>query len=91
MNNINFNGFNAQLNGKALKITKDGEERIYTIKEANNGIEYTEGKEYFYIRTIRNGFYYQFKFEENDGFVGDKFTNDDEFMDTFACFTFGEN
>jgi len=91
MTNINFNGFNAQLNGKALKITKDGEERIYTIKEANNGIEYTEGEEYFYIRTIRNGFYYQFKFEGEFGFIGDKFANDNEFIDTFACFEFGEN
>lgn len=91
MNKIEYNGFVAELNGKALKITKDGEERIYTIKEANNGIEYKEGEEYFYIRTTRNGFYYQFKFEEDGGFVGDKFDDNDEFLDTFACFTFGEN
>lgn len=98
MTNINFNGFNAQLNGKALKITKDGEERIYIIKEANNGIEYQDGKEYFFIRTTHNGFYYQCEFK-NKTFValkfqnkiGDKFPTSDEHMEIFDTFTFGEN
>lgn len=90
MNKIEYNGFVAQFNGKILTISKDGENREYDIPEKNNGIEYKEGSEYFYIRTDE-GFYYQFKFEEDGGFVGDKFDNDDEFIDTFACFTFGEN
>lgn len=91
MNNFDFNGFNVQLNGKTLSVSKDGEEAIYTIKEANNGIEYKEGEEYFYIRTTRNGFYYQFKFEVDNGFIGDIFADNGEFLDTFACFVFGEN
>ena len=89
MSKISYDGFTAELKGKILTIKKIGEKRIYTIKENNNGIEYVEGEEYFYIRTDR-GFYYQFKFEVDDGFVGDKYSNDDEFIDTFACFTFGE-
>jgi len=92
MNKTTHNGFKVILSGKSLKITKYGEERIYTIKEANNGIEHKKGEEYFYIRTVRNGFHYQFKFEGDDTIIGDKFSdyNDQEFIDTFACHVFGE-
>jgi hypothetical protein len=89
MSKISHDGFTAELKGKILTIKKIGESRKYDIKENNSGIEHKEGEEYFYIRTDR-GFYYQFKFEVDDGFVGDKYSNDDEFIDTFACFTFGE-
>ncbi len=91
MNNFDFNGFNVQLNGKTLSVSKDGEEATYIIKEANNGIEHNKGDEYFYIRTTHNGFYYQFKFEGDDFLVGDIFADNGEFLDTFACFVFGEN
>jgi hypothetical protein len=90
MKKIEYEGWSAELVGKILTITKDGEKREYDIKEKNYGIEYNEGEEYFYIRTQGEGFYYQFKFEVDNGFVGDKYSNDDEFIDTFACFTFGE-
>jgi hypothetical protein len=90
MKTITFDGFTATLENKILTISKDGESREYDIKEKNYGIEYEEGSEYFAIRTTGEGFYYQFKFEEDNGFVGDKYSNDDEFLDTFACFTFGE-
>jgi len=89
MNEINYDGYKAVLKGKILTISKIGERRHYTIKEKNNGIEYEQGSEYFYIRTEK-GFYYQFKMEVNDGFIGDKYSDDDEFLDSFACFTFGE-
>lgn len=90
MNKINYNGWTVLLIGKNLIVYKNEEQRTYTIKEKNNGIEHKECSEYFYIRTDE-GFYYQFKFEEDGGFVGDKFDDNDEFLDTFACFTFGEN
>jgi hypothetical protein len=91
MKKINYNGWTILLLEKDLIVYKGGEQRNYTIKEKNYGIEYEEGSEYFTIRTAGEGFYYQFKMEEDGSFIGDKFTNDDEFMDTFACFTFGEN
>jgi hypothetical protein len=90
MKTISFNGFTAALNKGVLTIAYDGESREYVIKEVNKGIEYEEGSEYFYIRTDK-GFYYQFKFEVDDSFIGDKFSDEDEFLDTFACFVFGEN
>ena len=86
---IEYNGFIAELTNGVLVVTKNAESRFYPIPEKNNGIEYKNGEEYFYIRT--EGFYYQFKFEVDNGFVGDKFNDKDEFLDTFACHVFGED
>lgn len=87
MNKITYKHWIATLEGKTLTITNGGEQREYTIKEKNMGLE--QNGEYFYIRT-QEGFYYQFKFEEGDFLVGDKFSNDDEFIGEFASFVFGE-
>lgn len=91
MNKIHLhkNGFTVNLKGEILTVKKNGEIIEYIIKEKNLGIEHEEDSEYFYIRTDE-GFYYQFKFEVEDGLVGDKFSNDDEFIDSFAYHTFGE-
>ena len=86
---ITYNGWIVELKGEILTITKDGESREYDIKEKNKGMERGYSPEYFYIKT-EEGFYYQFKLEVDNGFVGDKFSDDDEFLDTFACHTFGE-
>ena len=88
-NTIEYNGFKASLEGKVLTVSKDGEEREYDIKQKNDGIEYDKTQpEYFFIRT--KNFYYNFKFEEDNLFVGDKFDNDNQHMDEFACHVFGE-
>lgn len=89
MKKIEYKGWTAELVGKILTISLNGESREYDINEYNKGLEHKEGEEYFYIRTAK-GFYYQFKFEENDFFVGDKFRDDDEFLDEFASHVFGE-
>lgn len=85
---LNFNGWNVTLKGKILTVTKDGEIREYIIKEKHTGMEYAQGSDYFYIRTDE-GFYYQFKFEVDNAFIGDKFTDDDDFVKEFACYQFG--
>jgi hypothetical protein len=86
---IHYDGWSARLNGKTLTISKDGIEREYTISQKNDGIEYDKTcPEYFYIRTKK--FYYNFKFEEGNFFVGDKFTNDNEHAGEFAAHVFGE-
>lgn len=86
---VEFNGWKAELKGKTLTISKDGEDRTYNIPQTNEGIEYDKSMpEYFIIRT-RN-FYYNFKFEENNFFVGDKFTNNNEHASEFAQHVFGE-
>ncbi len=89
MKKINHNGWTVILIGTDLIVYKNEDQRTYKIEEDNNGLEYKEGEEYFYIRT-KKGFYYQFKFEENDFFVGDKFRNDDEFIGEFASHVFDE-
>lgn len=98
MNKVEYQGWTAELKGKILTITKDGESREYDIKEKNNGIEHKPGEPYFFIKTVSNGFYYQFKFEEGNFFVGDKFQNNigdtfptsDKHQEEFACHVFGE-
>jgi hypothetical protein len=92
-NKVIFKQWTAELIGKELHVSNSNfptEKRIYDIPQKNEGIEYdTSMPEYMYIRT--KGFYYNFKFEEADCFVGDKFTNDNELMDEIACHTFGED
>jgi hypothetical protein len=88
MKTITYQGWTATFENKILTITKDGESREYTIGEPTNGIEYKKGEEYFYIRA--KYYYYQFKFEVDNFFVGDIFDNDGEFMDSFASHVFGE-
>ena len=82
---VEFEGWKAELKAKELVITKDGETRIYDIKQSNEGIEYDPSlPEYMYIRT--KNFYYQFKFETfENNFFGDKFTNNNEHMGEIAC------
>lgn len=83
-NSVTYNGWLAELKGKELEVTKDGKTRVYDIKQKNDGIEYDSSMpEYFVIRT--KSFYYNFKFEENNLFVGDKFTNNNDHSNEFAC------
>jgi maltose-binding protein MalE len=86
---IEYEGFTATLEGEVLTITKDGESREYDIKEKNSGIKYEYRSPYFKIQTS-DDFYYQFKFEEPNGFIGDIYDDEDVFIKEFACFTFGE-
>ena len=87
MNNVlsvEHDGWKAELKGKELEVSKNGKTRIYDIRQENDGIEYDKTMpEYFVIRT--KNFYYNFKFEVDDCFVGDKFTNDNEHAGEFAC------
>lgn len=90
-NKLTFNQWTAELIGKELHISNSNfpdSDRIYDIKQKNDGIEYDKAfPEYFTIKT--KDFDYQFKFEENDCFIGDKF-KEGEIIDTVACVEFGE-
>jgi hypothetical protein len=88
MNKITYKGWIAELSGNILSVSKNNETREYLVDKNNNGIEYEVG-EYFFIR-LSEGFYYQFKFEENDFFVGDLFDKDDELIREVASYVFGE-
>jgi hypothetical protein len=86
-----INNWKVSFDGKILTIENNGEKREYKIREENTGIEHKNvfGMDYFYIRTTK-GFYYQFKLEGDSDFVGDKFTNDDDYIESIACHSFGE-
>lgn len=86
---IEHEDWRAELRGKVLTISKDGEQRTYSIRQKNNGIEHDKAfPEYFMIKT--DGFNYHFKFEVDNFFVGDKFSKDGEHIDSFASHVFGE-
>lgn len=89
MGKINHNGWTVLFLGKDLIVYKNGEQRTYKIKEKNGGLEHKEGEDYFYIRTEK-GFYYQFKFEENNFLVGDKFKDNNEHIGEYASHVFEE-
>jgi hypothetical protein len=88
-NTISYNGWGAELHNGNLYVTKLGEERVYSVPKNNFGLEAEDDKiGYFTIRTkLRK---YVFKFEDNNLFVGDKFDNHDNHLDSIACHIFGE-
>ena len=80
---VEYDGWKAELKGKELEVTKDGKTRIYDIKQKNEGIIYDKSMpEYFEIKT--KNFTYNFKFEVDDFFVGDKVLPNGEVTE-YAC------
>ena len=83
---ISHDGWSVTIIKGLLSVKKNATRRNYDLAYPNGGIEHKKGSEYFYVRC--EDFYYQFKFEENDFFVGDKFTNEDDFLDEIASYVF---
>jgi len=83
---ISHDGWSVTLIKGLLTVKKNSVRRNYDLTYPHGGIEHKKGAEYFYIRC--EDFYYQFKFEFDDCLVGDKFTNEDEFLDTVANYQF---
>jgi len=75
------------LDEQNVQVFCDGESRMYTIPEPVTDFRVED--EYVFIHV--DGKFYQFKFELDKFLVGDIYTNDGEFLDTFACHTFGDN
>lgn len=73
-----------------VTITKDliADNRTYNIVEEIEKVEHSN--EYVYIY-VEGGDYYQFKFEDGDFIVGDKFDSDDELIEEFAHYILGED
>jgi len=76
------------LDGQEVQVFCDGESRTYDIPEKVKDFKVED--EYVFIY-VEGGKYYQFKFEFDKFLVGDIYKNDGEFLDTFACHTFGED
>jgi len=76
------------IDGQNVQVFCDGESRTYTIPEKINRVE--QNDEYVFIY-VEGGNYYQFKFEVDKFLVGDIYDENDEFVDSFASFVFGED
>jgi len=75
------------LDGQNVQVFCDGESRMYSIPEPVT--EFQVEDEYVFIHV--EGKFYQFKFEVDKFLVGDIYSKDGEFLDTFACHTFGDD
>jgi hypothetical protein len=76
------------VNGQNVQVFCDGESRTYTIPEKI--IDAKPRNEYVIIN-VEGGKYYQFKFEVDKFLVGDIYDENDEFVDSFASYVFGED
>ena len=71
----------------SVKIVKDEESRRYHI--GNKIVNTIQENEYVDVH-VENGNFYSFKFEENDALIADIYDKNEEFVDTFGCYYFGE-
>ena len=70
-----------------VQVFCDGESRTYDIPEKITDFKVED--EYCFIHV--EGRFYQFKFELDKFLVGDIYSEDGEFLDTFANHVFGED
>ena len=71
----------------SVKIVKEEESRRYHL--GNKIVNTIQEGEYVDVH-VENGNFYSFKFEEKDALIGDIYDKNDEFVDSFACYYFGE-
>jgi hypothetical protein len=70
-------------------VTCDKESRVYDIPEPVKDFKTEDNYVFIYVENPEFS-YYQFKFEEDMFFVGDRFDANDEHVGEFACWAFGE-
>jgi hypothetical protein len=78
------------LDNQTVSVTCQDENRKYTIEEPVTDFKVEDNYVFIYVDDPKVS-YYQFKFESDMFFVGDKFDANDEFIDEFACHVFNEN
>lgn len=76
------------LDEQQVQVFCNGLSRIYDIPETVTDFKVEDQYVFIYVE---DGGYYQFKFEEDMFFVGDRFDAQDEFLDTFACHAFTDD
>ena len=84
---IEYQGWKVKVTQNLLTVEKCDEIRIYDLPDFETMVH---DEEYIYI-TLKDGTLYQYKMEEDDFFVGDKFDLEGEHIDTLACHVFGED
>ncbi len=84
---IEYENWKVEINNKSLVVEKCDEVREYDLSEWKS-CEHV--MEYIHI-TLLDDSLLQFKMEVDNGFVGDKFDKENEFVETIACHVFGED
>jgi len=78
------------LDNQVVQVFCNGLSRTYDIAEPVVDFKVENNYVFIYVDDPDISFY-QFKFEEDMFFVGDKFDSDDEHVGEFACWSFGDN
>lgn len=77
------------LDGQNVQVFCNGESRTYKIPEPVIDFKVEDEYVFIYVKDKVKKFY-QFKFESDKFLVGDIYDKNEEFLDSFACHTFGE-
>lgn len=74
-----------------IEVIKDEETRFYDIKGPIVDSKQDEELKMYIDVHVKNGNFYQFKFDENNALIGDIYDKNSKFIDTFGCYYFGED
>jgi len=77
------------LDDQTVQVFCNGMSRIYDIAEPVKDFKVEDNYVFIYV-DAPDVSYYQFKFEEDMFFVGDKFDADDEHVSEFGCWAFSD-
>jgi hypothetical protein len=77
-------------NESTVEVNKDGETRVYDIKEKILRSEQDDEYPMYVDIFIEGGNYYSFKFEDENALIGDIFNENEEHVESFAQYYFGE-
>lgn len=77
-------------NESTVEINKDGETRVYEIKEKILRSEQDDEYPMYVDVFVEGGNYYSFKFEDENALIGDIFNENEEYVESFAQYYFGE-
>ena len=83
---IDYKDWKVKVEQNLIIVEKLGEMREYDLPEWKT---VTHDNDYIHI-TLSDESFLQFKMEEGDAWIGDKFDNEGEFVDPIACHVFGE-
>jgi len=73
-----------------VKVIKDGESRIYDLKDKIIKAEQDEDLPMYVDVHVEGGKYYSFKFEDETALIGDIYDENEEHVEPFAAHYFGE-
>ena len=84
---VEYESWKVEINNNLIVVEKSGEAREYDLPDWKT---VAHDLEYIYV-TLPDDSLLQFKMEVDNFWVGDKFDNEGEFVDSIACHVFGED